>query len=762
VHAFNVQTHRKMNSAAVDASALNSFLETQLGFTDGVNTQFQKQMDKFTASDWIQEGGEREDDYGFLLNPLQWRFNRHFHDPLQPWTSAGLYGVFDSSIVWMQEAQDSIGVSQGWSWQEARSFYYAALTSDTQATRDESWADTFRAVGQIMHLIEDAGQPAHVRNDAHGMEAICRTFGSDCFGHFEYWVSDHVATVPPPRDDDRFDRTILSEPTGHTEAPVPVARLIDTDTYNGSFVVLGPSIGLAEFTNANFFSEDTISNTVYPFPSLAPSALVPLPLLAPGGSLPRQYYAKADGYGVPVTPLFAEAVFDEVLDQYGITVLVQVQQRILDENVWQAEADILLPKAVDYAQGALEYFFRGRFDFCHGGRGGFSAIRNTGAEALRGTFGLYYDDANGTRQSAAQWSTDAYLPADANGWLAPNAVVRLPDAAVPTDPAPAAYTLVFKGDTGPGDGTVLESGAVEAKVIPATQQCTQTLWQWDEAGATIVVYDLGPDGVPTGVIGRITPPLPDGHVGWGVAFDPTDGNLWYTSTTYPVSENSDGIIRKVTPDGTTLVTGLQVTRTLAHDDTGLEQRDFSAIDVDPHDPHFLWVSGWESVHYDYVPFYKVDTRTGQVVHTCLIRRTDGEPVGTGSANVLLAAAALGDGTMLLVAPDQPWKGNRVFEFDGATCGNLGYTDFLPLPPPAYWVGAPYGIAVNGAGDWVVPIVDPYYNETFDLFTSVPPPWSPAAQVLAAPAASAPGEWGWDVALGIGPEWPHGEQPATPP
>jgi hypothetical protein len=33
--------------------------------------------------------------------------------------------------------------------------------------RDEYFAQTFRGLGHQMHLIQDASQPDHVRNDAH-------------------------------------------------------------------------------------------------------------------------------------------------------------------------------------------------------------------------------------------------------------------------------------------------------------------------------------------------------------------------------------------------------------------------------------------------------------------------------------------------------------------------------------------------------------------------------------------------------------------
>lgn len=37
----------------------------------------------------------------------------------------------------------------------------------TKAERDKYWATLFRALGDIVHLIQDMGQPQHTRNDQH-------------------------------------------------------------------------------------------------------------------------------------------------------------------------------------------------------------------------------------------------------------------------------------------------------------------------------------------------------------------------------------------------------------------------------------------------------------------------------------------------------------------------------------------------------------------------------------------------------------------
>jgi len=259
--AFNVDTHEAMNESATRNSTLDTFLKTAIGMEDGVNDTFRS----LTVTQWTEEGGHDEDNG---TRPL-----RHFHDPLQSWSDAGLQTVpsaprLESSVLWMQEddGADAGTGQQKWSWPDARRSYRDALTSRLPGDRDQRWADTFRAIGHIMHLIEDAGQPAHVRNDPHGLELICRDiFGIRCGGNFEYWVSENSAAYSLDGAP-QLDTGMLHEATSSPSAPVPVAHLIDNDIYIGSSanVTLGPHdenndvetmtapVGIAEFTNANF------------------------------------------------------------------------------------------------------------------------------------------------------------------------------------------------------------------------------------------------------------------------------------------------------------------------------------------------------------------------------------------------------------------------------------------------------------------------------------------------------------------------------
>ena len=66
-----------------------------------------------------------------------------------------------------------VALGQSWSWPDARRSYCDALILYSKEDREQKWADTFRALGQMMHLVEDTALPACVRNDPHGMATLC-------------------------------------------------------------------------------------------------------------------------------------------------------------------------------------------------------------------------------------------------------------------------------------------------------------------------------------------------------------------------------------------------------------------------------------------------------------------------------------------------------------------------------------------------------------------------------------------------------------
>ena len=131
----------------------------------------------------------------------------HFHNPLKPWTEAGLNDFLGverrgrSQVLWAQSLYQDIGGS--WSWQDARRYFYIALTgkgfngtvvAEKPEDREVYFARTFRAIGQLMHLVQDASVPEHVRNDIHILpayeKAVEREKNQEPTKRWEDWIAD--------------------------------------------------------------------------------------------------------------------------------------------------------------------------------------------------------------------------------------------------------------------------------------------------------------------------------------------------------------------------------------------------------------------------------------------------------------------------------------------------------------------------------------------------------------------------------------------
>ncbi len=387
---------------------------------------------------------------------------RHFHDPLQAWDEAGLdLGVarYDSSIVWMQRRNQEVDAkgTGNWSWPDARGYFYDALTAANSGTRGDAWADTFRALGQVMHLVVDASVPEHVRNDAHPLGVL--------YGNYEYWVEGRH--TGPKSDKGAFGREYLSNPKtfdpGILQQPPaegavqgPIANLIDTDRYTGGdpAVTTGQAIGIAEVANANFFSEDTGGDRVlarkYAFPDV--SRLQRTKGAAPVSGIRRLYYRKGEGDGLAVDPVLAVCVLDRPITDLSPGLL----PLCTDERVWAQTAAEMLPRAVGYARGVLDYFFRGKLSatlHVDKREGGFHAevrIKNqTPDEDMAGRFEVYYDLRDGTRKRLASW--DLVLGRASSDFSLSEPLIVFP---LPAETPPTAWTLVFKGRLGEDAGAV--------------------------------------------------------------------------------------------------------------------------------------------------------------------------------------------------------------------------------------------------------------------------------------------------------------------
>ena len=449
VESYEIATHEDMVSAAGKRSIVDRLLKDDLELEKGLRTTIRGKA----LEDWLAGGGAREDDFPRFLN--------HFHNPLaSDWSQAGLGGaVGQSAILWAQNPSQS---APSWSWQDARRLYLDALTKSASADRDKGLAATFEALGRQMHLIQDAASPGHARNDPHllyNYETLIENLRVVEEGTFASWRDGTPEGVP-----DVGWRALDSNPL----APGAVARLVDTDRYVGTnpAVTTETLIGLAEYTNANFFSEDRIftENDInpqkqFPFPRRSSVVEQALDVQVGGATVKRRYLVKARDGAIGYR-LATVGFLREYHRLFGLDFTRFREGPSLDEGVYRDYAERLVPRAVTYSTALIDYFFRGRmFAF---GDDLSMGIQNLNDEAMDGTFTLYYDDAS-----------DARRPVPGASWtrtLAPQAFVTDLRVTAPSSPAPkepGKYMLVFRGALGSErDAVVGRQVTIESVIVP--------------------------------------------------------------------------------------------------------------------------------------------------------------------------------------------------------------------------------------------------------------------------------------------------------
>ena len=177
---------------------------------------------------------------GSILEDTDPRYLHHFYDPVY---NRGLTyivgGKWSSSKHWAQSVESQAGLS---ALTAGRLTEYFSSDSDytwERAIYDYVWKDKsrgLRALGQILHLIQDASVPDHTRNDPH---PPVLDFGSP----YEAWTAKF--------DDKNIDTLAKIK----NNKPVIFADL-------GSYFD-----NMAKYSNNNFFSRDTIFYHEYDNPN---------------------------------------------------------------------------------------------------------------------------------------------------------------------------------------------------------------------------------------------------------------------------------------------------------------------------------------------------------------------------------------------------------------------------------------------------------------------------------------------------------------
>jgi hypothetical protein len=330
-----------------------------------------------------------------------------------------------------------------------------------KANRESSLSRSFEGLGHQVHLVQDAASPGHTRNDPHVLynyETLVDGVRVREGTTFEGWLRGSADTpgVPDPG---------WRELGSNALAPVAIARLIDSDRYLGGnpFVTTEALIGLAEYTNANFFSEDRIftendtsAQTRFPYPNRSSVVEQDFDVQVGGATVKRRYFVKAAD-GATGYRLAAVGFLRDYHQRFNLDWTRFRESPALDEGVYRDYAERLVPRAVTYSTALLDYFFRGRVAGFGDDRS--MKLRNLSGEAMDGTFTLYYDDQSDVRHPVPGATWVRALPPDG---LVEGLVVSAPSSPLPKEPG--KYLLVFRGTLG-SESNAVSGSRVEIKSI---------------------------------------------------------------------------------------------------------------------------------------------------------------------------------------------------------------------------------------------------------------------------------------------------------
>ena len=211
-------------------------------------------------------------------------------------------------------------------------------------------------------MVQDLAVPAHVRNDftAHlvfqGFEGINPI--NWLSNPYEYFVKNNAALVN------------TSQPIYPGFTNPKVTDFWDTDLYTGSIQLADLPVGLAEFTNAGYFSDSTIPNNgpnsdhAFLFPAVNYLNAQICEDYSEDLTEVKKYVSRRNK---GVCPPLSEA---RTADHFAAVSIVEnpviTEANIsslrlwLDENVHHTYAKELLPRAIGYSADLLNYFFRGK------------------------------------------------------------------------------------------------------------------------------------------------------------------------------------------------------------------------------------------------------------------------------------------------------------------------------------------------------------------------------------------------------------------
>jgi hypothetical protein len=476
-YGYEVETHSIITDNAFKQSVATNDFITAIGYrpTDTLAKGSKVFKVQDWAREWAKEGSIKEDEtFTSDVGGENFRYVHHFFDPV---SNRGLdfnlaiagYGYYhvmgNKAPDWALEDNERFP-KQFYSIQHAKEYYFAGLTASTKDEREASLAKTFKTLGQVLHILQDMAQPQHTRNDPHGGDIFSTPYGSQMFGEksrYELYVND-------PKKINTFDY-----------AP---AYPVSFDTYR-KFYISADGKGMSTFSNRNFVTEGTnftctLANCQgatgggYANPVLdvatqydvAANQLEDVPPSVTGNVtfFRNTFTDNYSGQTITNDRVTTYSLFDRDLKSKG-----KSPAFTLNRANYKVMANLLLPRAVGYSAGLLNYFFRGQLGvtFVPGGL----KVKNLSSETMTsytdtasgttyGTIEVYYDAITDStknpptteRRHLASYSLSSLQTQQ----LAPGEETpAIPFTAPPDNVKQNQYMVVFRGKLGNEEGAVI-------------------------------------------------------------------------------------------------------------------------------------------------------------------------------------------------------------------------------------------------------------------------------------------------------------------
>lgn len=357
-------------------------------------------MEFVMAGSWYEDDGSR---------PLN-----HFFNPVNntrlaiPKLVAFIEGGNFSSPDWALEDFGSVN-GQNYSFADARQYYWSALKATDATTRNQNFGMLFQSLGQVLHHLEDMAQPQHSRAEAHCNSiwgcavpgvlfnqfhpSVYESYLLACtFDQFQISQGRPLPRVPTPGCPSILNVSVypigafdFNDPLNGAAniAAFPLPRHFWTNSIpaaidggSGTGANGGtPGNGIAEYSNSGFIGARTNFKGSLTNILPADAALLPLPN---GNNAQITSSNPSNPVSQDDPPFFMQFIQTPVIDvlqhksddnvrtsTFSLFTLDTTQASlpvVFGYNRFNATAaaNLLLPRAVGYSAGLLNYFFRGQ------------------------------------------------------------------------------------------------------------------------------------------------------------------------------------------------------------------------------------------------------------------------------------------------------------------------------------------------------------------------------------------------------------------